>query len=299
MKISPEKRVLSAYAINRVLERMGTWLPDQNRNLAKKIIDLYATGEDRANVAKIHENLFGHLSTSSANQALTRFINTFNKVAAETNEKAECFITQNKKGGPTNRWIWFEGMQAEFREPIIGDLNSVRSLQPQAALDISGKLATIVLFNYNNFNERDAVLDVFGYNAKEKEHEMETEEFGCYLGDFGNFRVLLAHISGQGYLKGYDSALSVFNAIRPYAILPVGIGYGAASGVEIGDVMIPGYVVDANRERVVAKGKSRSNGASEYRVSQFLKEQLFDINNRISDSYQNILRTFKFLIFFK
>ena len=83
-EISSEIRILSSYAINRTLERIGNRLSEQNRNLALKIIDLFKNGDNQARVAEIHEKLFNHLSTSSANQALTRFINAFNQAAEQS-----------------------------------------------------------------------------------------------------------------------------------------------------------------------------------------------------------------------
>ena len=278
---SSEMRVLSAYAVKRLLQRIENRLSIQSHNLAEKIVSLYTTDENKANVGKIHESLFPYSSTASANQALNRFIDKFNEASAQVGEKAICCITQNKKGGPANRWVWFEGIQSELREPITSDLNSVRVLQPQSVLDIGGNLPTIVLVNYNNFNEREAVLEEFGYNAQEKGHEINLNDIGWELGTFGNFNVLLTHASGQGYLVGYELAIKIYNELKPYAIIPVGIGYGAADGVDIGDVMVPGYIVNANRERINAKGNRGANGVSEYLVSKSLKDRLFRINDKM------------------
>ena len=275
---SPEFRALSAYAVKLVLERMGNRLGDRNRYLALKILDFFKVGNDRANVAMIHETLFGHLSTSSANQALKRFVSAFNEAGSEIHEKARCRITENKKGGPANRWVWFEGLPPVFHEPFKGDLNSVHTLQPQSVLDIS-TIPIIVLFAYNNINERDAILEEFGYYGQEPSRETKTKVPSWDLGICGNFKVVLVHHPEQGYMAGYKSAIQVYDDVKPYAILAVGIGYGVVDGIKIGDVMIPEYVVDANRERVNAKGRRRANGRSEYPISRVLKDRLFAIDN--------------------
>jgi len=251
--LAQENKVLSAYLVRKALETMKNKIKPNLMKKIVKVVELFGIGNMSVTVAKILETLYPMDNAQSANKNLNRMITDFNECAQNMGVRIQCCITKEKKGGALNRFVWFEGYIATPASPIFDDLASVKNISDAYAIKINKQC--IVLFTYWNENERDAVLEEFG--CKRERAQEESGLCRWDLGICGKYRVLLVHVSEQGYLAGFKTAIKANEVFNPYAIISVGIGWGAKDeGEEIGDVMVPRVIVNANSERISSTGKT-------------------------------------------
>ena len=271
-----QRKLIQKYAMPNVLARIKRYLSEPHIKLTEKIIPLFDPNENRANIAVIYDNLFSLIDVQSMNTTLRRYREDFNNAATQSGENVICYISEGRKGGTKNRWIWFEGEIPTMPEAMTTDLQSVSSFQNSRAINLNAKPVIVVVhFNENEFT---AACEVFSQNGNDIQVQNVNNHIVFDVGVIGNFEVKLLYFSNQGYIAGYQVATSVYQSFQPYAILPVGIGYGSIDGLNIGDVLVPQFVTDANNTRELSDGKVIPNGASEYRVSSSLYKKLFDID---------------------
>ena len=186
------------------------------------------------------------------NLAFSQFQDAFNGAAKAAKEKAICLISKNIEDRMNNRWIWFEVTQQDQPEAMNRDLASVTQFQNQHVIDIK-PLPTIVIVNYNE-HEFDAVREIFDHDRQNFLPDSRDHLTAFNLGICGKFEVKHVYYSNQGYIAGYTSADNIYKDFKPYAILPVGIGYASVDEIKIGDVLVPKFITDANNTRVTPNG---------------------------------------------
>jgi hypothetical protein len=222
-----EHRKLSAYSVRRALVDLKKRVnkPVLMERI-EKIANLYESGNEQATVAQIHEKLYSMNTMQSANKNLSTLIKEFNEYAQDAGVSIRCCITQEKKGGAANRLVWFEGTESNHADPMFDDYDSVSVLLDNMAIDIIERF--IVIMAYWNPNERDANLKVFGHTGAKSQAQSGLSYWE--LGRHGNYRVVMVHTSEQGYIEGYRTPKKAHEIFRPYAIMSVGIGWGAKEG---------------------------------------------------------------------
>ena len=268
--------MLSAYAVERLLSRIIHHISKPNLNLAGKIIKLFESDDNKANLATIYETLFSHMEEQSMNLALSQFQDTFNGATKATKEKAICLISKNIEDRMNNQWIWFEVTQQDQPEAMNRDLASVTQFQNQHVIDIK-PLPTIVIVNYNE-HEFGAIREIFDHDKQNILPDSREHLTAFNLGICGKFEVKHVYYSSQGDKSGYTSADDIYKDFMPYAILSVGIGYASVDEIKIGNVLVPKFITDANNMRVNSNGDITPNGQPHCDVSLHLYDKLHIID---------------------
>ena len=249
-------------------------LSDKEFKAAEAIVELFEENNYRANVLKIHDELFGFHKTASANALLNRLIGTINNKAEEADIDLKCCITGDKRAGAAKRYVWFESSFTEHNT-IASDLSGLErklgnNVVKQTARYEHNKIVVILTFNNN---EKKKIINEFlhGEISEVKGNLIN----GINLGEHGGYNVYL--VPSPDEEQGSDVALQLasdaWHSWNPVAILIVGIGYGAkpsdeGGDQEIGDVLISNEVKNCNRKKI-AEGETIPRG-SEFRSTRSL-----------------------------
>ena len=282
---------LDSYSIRNVLRRIS--MSEKELEAVDKMLALFEY--DRANVQKIHEELFGWLGTASANVALNRLISIINGKAKKSGIHIKCCITGDNKVGVAKRWVWFEGPPETPRQNvnelerinnnvIDSEARFIDMLDSNVSdkIDMSRKFVVILTFNEH---EKNAVIGKFSPNGTTA---LTGEVTGLYLGEHGGFNIVLLHSHRQGPVVAQGYATSAWNSWKPVAICSVGIGYGADPKKQsYGDVMISRFVQDCDSEKVNFRGETIRHGGEPYRCSRDLYESIFNLDSQLEKQPTN------------
>ncbi|MFZ3048836.1 MAG: hypothetical protein WA151_23210, partial [Desulfatirhabdiaceae bacterium] len=151
-------KALDSYFTRQIIERLE--LKDSVLKFAIQLIGLM-NEQNQVNVAQIHQVLFPLSSTNSANAQLNRLLSEIKRSAEEKNISLKVEITKDKKAGPKNRLVWFEGA-SEAPEAYTGELNAIEPIElieDQRGLP-TGEHPVVVLLTFNG-HETSAVIRHF------------------------------------------------------------------------------------------------------------------------------------------
>ncbi|MDR0591708.1 MAG: pentapeptide repeat-containing protein [Bifidobacteriaceae bacterium] len=243
---------LSRYAVGKAIETLP--LEAQKRKLATRLAEMLGT-DGRVKVARLHAEMFPLVTTNSANNALRKLLRAIDEAAKAANSQLRACITDSKKGGAEQRWVWFEGIALADPEPAAEDL---AGLDPDSLIDPPGRLLTapVVLVTCNH-TETAAVRERFAPDAE----PVSKEGLDHYrLGRHGGVEVILV-VSRQGERQAQAAAEQIQQAFRPRAMIAVGIAFGLDQGTQrLGDVLVSEWICDYELKKVAASGEVIQRG---------------------------------------
>ncbi|TCT19747.1 pentapeptide repeat-containing protein [Thiobaca trueperi] len=226
---------LSPYFARNSLKNLG--LSDAVRQHAERLLDL-AGDDDRIQVARIHETMFPLSTPASANAALNRLLRTINDAAETQGLALRAEITADKKAGPANRFVWFDGPLPAPAPAYTGELNAIPA--GQLVTDQRGlpqeSLPVVVLMTFN-LREATAVIARFhpqGTPPTEVRNGMTYNRLGIHGG-----MQIIQRVSRQGEGEAQNAARDAITDWAPKAIIGVGIAFGVNPAEQaIGDVLV-------------------------------------------------------------
>lgn len=242
---------LAPYFVKKSLERLA--LSDAYREHALKLLEL-CEADQRINVQKIHAQLFPLSAPASANASLNRLLKIINDSAAKHGVPLKALITENKKAGAAQRWVWFEGPIDAPAGTYTGELNAIpaaRLITDQRGIP-ANEPPTVILLTFNE-HESAAVIRHFSGDAPPK---TETRDGITYnlLGMHGDMRIV-QRISRQGEGEAQNAAHDAIRSWQPRAIIGVGIAFGINPAKQtIGDVLVSENVRGYELGRINADG---------------------------------------------
>ncbi|MFA7241737.1 MAG: pentapeptide repeat-containing protein, partial [Sulfuricellaceae bacterium] len=226
---------LAPYFVRKILERLP--LTESYREHADKLLAL-CDADSRINVQKIHQHLFPLSTPASANSALNRLLTLINDSAEKQGVPLQAKVTQNKKAGAAQRWVWFEGLIEAPSPAYTGELNAIpadRLITDQRGLP-ADDAPVVVLLTFNE-HETAAVIQRF---CGEKPPKTETRDGITYnlLGEHGDMSIV-HRVSKQGEGEAQNAAHDAIRAWQPRAIIGIGIAFGVNPKKQhIGDVLV-------------------------------------------------------------
>ena len=248
---------LAPYFVRQIIE--GLALKDSVLDLAKLIGLL--DSDHRAKVAAIHEKLFPMSLPNSANAQLNRLIAELEKQADAKGAALKVVITKSKKGGPHQRWVWFEGAPEAPALPYAPELEAIDAselITDQRGLP-EEETPTVVLMTFNE-HETSEVLCHFHPRGIPRSKTIDGIPYNL-LGTHGGMRVV-HRISKQGHGEAQQAADDAVSGWKPKAIIAVGIAFGVNSRKQnIGDVLVSESLVDYELARIDPQGTITPRGA--------------------------------------
>ncbi len=206
--------------------------------------------DQRINVARIHEQLFPSSTTASANSSLNRLLAAINMAAERKGAAFAAKITQDKKAGAANRYIWFEGPPPDPELPYLAELRSIPagSLVSDQKGYFPSENPVIVLITINEHETR-AVLREFHPKGEPQRHPI-TGVVASRLGVHGGMEII--HCVGrQGEDETQRLCHTIIQGLRPRAVIGVGIAFGVNPDKQnIGDVLLPEAVLGYDLARI-------------------------------------------------
>lgn len=115
MEENMKTKPLAKYFVSKTLDSLP--LSETYKKHALNLVELMED-DQQIKVACIHEQLFPLATTASANSSLNRLLALINKAAIQAGLTLSAKITQDKKAGASNRYVWFEGPPLIRNKPI-------------------------------------------------------------------------------------------------------------------------------------------------------------------------------------
>ncbi|MDR2252726.1 MAG: pentapeptide repeat-containing protein, partial [Bifidobacteriaceae bacterium] len=247
-----ESTRLKPYAVRKAVEILP--LPGTTRPLAIKLVNLLAE-DGRVKVATLHDELWPLITVNSANNALRRLLDAINTAAAEADKPLRAQITESKRAGRDQRWVWFEGPALKDPEPAAEDLAGIPE---EALVNAPGRLLTapIALVTCNPI-EDDAVRRRF---APDAQLSIVDGVWHYKLGKHCDVDVIQV-VSHQGQLQAQLTAHRIQEVFRPRAMIAVGIAFGLhPEKQEAGDVLVSKWTMDHDLKKVDRSGHTLLRG---------------------------------------
>lgn len=225
---------LSPYFARQSVKRLQ--LKDPLAGHVERILALLDPDTGRAVVAQVHEALFPFTSTSSANKSLNRLTTQLNELAESRGNPLRIRVTIAKSGGPTKRFVWFEGPVSAPPAARTTELDSIPADRLVDSRGTDPNEPVVVLITYNE-HETAAVLGRFGREAQPITEQRGGRSFSL-LGVHNGWR-LVHLVSRQGEDYSQLSTSKAIAAWQPAAVIGVGIAFGVDKENQyIGDVLV-------------------------------------------------------------
>ncbi|MEN6619930.1 MAG: hypothetical protein ABFD50_00035, partial [Smithella sp.] len=231
-----EQKPLGSYFTRKTLELLS--FSDAVKKHVFALLELM-DDDNRINVARIHKKLFPLSTTASANSSLNRLLNAINEAAEKKGITFKVKITEDKKAGAANRYVWFEGPPPDPEPAYRGELNSIspeRLVTDQKGYFPSER-PVIVLITFND-HETKAVLEKFHPQGEPVRHPL-TGVACNRLGIHGGMEIIHC-VSRQGEDEAQRTCNAIIAGLQPKAVIGVGIAFGINQEKQsIGDVLLP------------------------------------------------------------
>ena len=270
---------LNPYFVKKSLEQIQ--LSDAIRRHTDELLNL-AANDHRINVIRIHESLFPLNTRASANASLNRLLKTINDAAAHADISLRAHITKDKKAGPANRWVWFEGA---LPDPGPAHTSALNAIAPELLIeDQQGLIINlpVVVFITCNDHESTAVLQTFYPVGRPQSHTPKGITYNI-LGLHGNMQIYHC-VSRQSICQAQNTSRDIIEDLHPAAIIAVGIAFGVNPEKQrIGDVLISENVQDYELSRINQDGSITPRGHKPEASSMLI--QRFNHVNQTANSY--------------
>ncbi|MDR3360103.1 MAG: pentapeptide repeat-containing protein, partial [Bifidobacteriaceae bacterium] len=244
--------VLTAYSVKKALAELELEAAQSSADQLVQLLDQ----NHRALVAALHQRIWPLVTTNSANNALQRLLKKINEAAEKAGMPLRARVTENRRAGPRQRWVWFEGPAETIPVPQAADLAAIKpghlvEAPPGRLLD-----QPIVLLTCNE-HEVAAVRAKFAPGAVlQTRHGISHYD----LGRLGGAKVLQV-VSGQGEEEAQAAAEAAWRVFEPRALIAVGIAFGMSEASQtIGDVLVGTEAWGYELKRANANGSLTPRG---------------------------------------
>jgi WD40 repeat protein/nucleoside phosphorylase/uncharacterized protein YjbI with pentapeptide repeats len=227
--------------------------------LAKRLLN-GLDDDGSVSVQAVHTELFPLASTASASAQLSKLLKTLTAAAVKARFELTAEYEGEKKSGVAARRLRFLGPRATGQADTEG-LDAI----PPAQL-ISGQQGMplwpdkrVVLLTFND-HEFVAVTRAFLPPSAAPMPSTENGMAHFRLGQHGGVDVFLCH-SAQGNRESQRTVSDLCVALKPLAVVAVGIAFGADQGKQnLGEVLVSSFICDYETAKVHDGGRISLRG---------------------------------------